>query len=326
MQRVRGVEPAVWIADTREVTSAIAMSATSRLRALLLLSALGGLVAVVGLSPAPAEGRSTGANPGFAGHLLRSDGSPQTCAVCHNSFDLNAGTGSVSVEVAQTAAPGETVPITITVDNQTPPFSAGSARQGFEVTVRDPDSGAFQGRFLLADPANTAFAGSGASRDTTYVTHTLGGTSQTTWVMNWVPRNPEAGESGVVRVYVAANAADGNGTTSGDYVYTATADVVLPTADTPASPRSGFSVGTPWPNPLRAGRTARLGVAMDQPGEVTVTVLDGVGRAVRATERRALASGTSAVEVSTDGLAAGLYFVRVEGPGGRQTRPLSVAR
>lgn len=314
------------IADTREASTIVSMSSLSRFRAPLLLSIVGALVAVVGGSPTPAEGRSTGANPGFAGHLLRSDGSPQTCAVCHNSFDLNAGTGGVSVEVAQTAVPGETVPITITVDNQTPPFSTGSSRQGFEITVRDPDSGAFQGRLLLADPANTAFTGSGTSLDTTYVTQTLGGTSQTTWVVDWVPREPEAGESGVVRVYVAANAADGNGTTSGDYIYATTADVALMTSNTPLSPNSRFSVGTPRPNPLRAGGTVRLGVAMGQPGEVTVAVLDGLGRAVRRAERRALPSGTSTVEVNTEGLAAGLYFVRVEGPGGRQTQPLSVAR
>lgn len=299
------------------------MSVLARLRSFLVLSSVAALVAVVALSPAPAEGRSTGSSPGFAGDVARSDGSPQTCAVCHSSFDLNSGTGSVGIDAAATAEPGQTVPVTITLDNQTPPTAEGSARQGFEVTVRDPATGEVWGRLLLADVSNTRYAGSASDPDTTYVTHTLGGSSQTTWTVDW---QPGAERSGTARIYVAGNAANGNGTTSGDYIYATTADVVVAPVATPPSPSAGFAVGAPHPNPLRAGRRARLDVAMERPGDVTVTVLDGVGRAVRPPERWARPAGDAVVEVNTDGLAAGLYFVRVEGPGGRQTQPLAVVR
>ena len=113
---------------------------------------------MVGLSPAPAEGRSTGANPGFAGHLLRSDGSPQTCAVCHNSFDLNAGTGSVSVEVAQTAAPGETVAHfegrmrTVEAHLNSPAFRMAGGR-GLEGLAKDMSARARSSRWATADGA-----------------------------------------------------------------------------------------------------------------------------------------------------------------------------
>ena len=278
--------------------------------------------AAVVLAPTDAVTLSSGASPGFAGDIPRG-GDPQTCAVsgCHASFDLNAGTGSVSVDAPATVAPGETVRFTVSVDNQTSPASGGRV-QGFEITVRDPDSGDYVGQFTAPGSvdAGTRFAGAGAS-DTLYVTHTSGGTAQTSWTVEWTA--PDDGPA-AVRVYVAGNAANGNGSPSGDYIYATTADVALPSVAVAPSPSLGFDLGAPSPNPTRG--TGRLALVLDAPAHVAVRLVDGRGREVRPFADRSWAPGTHTLTVPVDGLAPGLYFVVARSAAGTRTQPLVVAR
>ena len=287
---------------------------------LVAVAALSCLTAVVVLAPSPAAGKSSGANPGFAGNMMDPSG-PRTCTVCHSTYALNQGTGSLAVDVAGTVAPGETVPITVTLDNQTPPAAEGSARQGFEATVRDPETGELWGRLLLADGTNTKYAGDGAFADTSYVTHTLAGTAQSAWTFEWEPGPDRAGAA---RVYVAANAANGNGTSSGDYIYATTVDVVVGGVASAPAPEAAFSVGAPRPHPVPRGRAARLELSLERPGAVSAVLVDGLGRALRTLLSADRAAGTSSLDVPTAGLAPGTYFVVVDGPGGRRTRPVVV--
>ena len=276
------------------------------------------LAAVVALAPTPARGNSSGANPGFAGN--RSDGgTPRTCVVCHSAFALNSGSGGVAVEAPATAEPGQTVRVVVTVDNQTPAASSGiPKRQGFQATVRDPETGALFGSFALPDPGAVQQVGSGTDL---YVTHTSGGSAQTSWAFDWVVGPDE----GTARIYVAGNAADGVGT-AGDYIYTATADVAVAATAAAPRPEAAFALGDPRPHPARAGQPVRLGLDLDAPGPVAVRLADGLGRTVREVARGDRAAGPGVVSVVTDGLAPGTYFVVVEGPGGRRTRPLVVVR
>ena len=294
------------------------MSHWPALRLSLVVCAAALLPAAVVFHPSPAAGKSSGANPGFAGDKMGPTG-PQTCTLCHSTYELNQGTGSLTVDVAGTVGPGARVPITVTLDNQTPPAAEGSARQGFEATVRDPETGELWGRLLLADGTNTKYAGDGAFADTSYVTHTLAGTAQSTWTFEW---EPGADRSGAARVYVAANAADGNGTSSGDYIYATTVDVVVGEVASAPAPEAAFRVGAPRPNPVPRGRVARLELSLDRPGAVSAVLVDGLGRTVR--PLRAARAGVSALDVPTAGLATGTYFVVVDGPGGRRTQPVVV--
>ena len=289
---------------------------TLALLAVAAVVAVGGLLAV----PPPAASRSSGANPGFAGDVTRNDGTPQTCAVCHSSFEPNAGPGTVTVDAPATAAPGDRVPITVALTDAA--LQAGG-RQGFEATVRDPETGDLWGTLHLTDATETQFASTTEGTDEGYVTHTTAGTARSTWTFDW---EPDAGRVGTARVYVAANAADGNGTTSGDYAYSTTLDVaVAPVADAPR-PNAAFEVGAPHPHPVRAGEAVRLDVVLDRPGGVAVRLADGLGRTVRQLADGARAAGPQTVRVETDGLAPGTYFVVVDGPGGRRSRPFIVVR
>ena len=288
-----------------------------------LLQRLAGLTVASGivLAPGLAIGLPTGAAPGFAGHTTLADGTPRTCAVggCHASSELNAGTGSLRVDAPADLGGGTRATITVTLDNQTPQApGTDRRRQGFEATVRDPDTGDLWGTLVVSDPAHTRYTqGSQA-----YVTHTEAGNAQTSWTFGW---DPGTARTGRARVYVASVAGNGAGS-DGDYVYAVTADVlVAPVAGEPR-PEAAFSVSAPRPNPVPAGAVAVLDLSLRQPGAVAVRLVDGLGRTVREVAQGARGPGATPVAVPTGGLAPGVYFVVVEGPGGRRTVPLAVAR
>lgn len=253
---------------------------------------------------------SAGAPAGFAGNRTAS-GKPATCTTCHGTYALNEGPGGVAVEAPAQAAPGETVQITVTVDNP-----AGGGRQGFEATVADPATGDPVGTLGVGGTGSVRFA----QGDPAYVTHT--DPAQTSWTFTWTA--PPAAPARV-RVYVAGNAADGNGGTSGDRIFTATADLALAATSLGSAPEAdAFSLGAPRPNPTYG--PAVLDLHLPTPGRVVVRVVDGVGRTVRHVATGDWGAGGHAVRVPTEGLAPGTYFVVADGPGGRRAQPLVVVR
>ena len=91
-------------------------------------------------------------------------------------------------------------------------------------------------------------------------------------------------------------------------------------------PDLAFAVSPPRPNPVRAGGVAVLDLSLRRPGAVSVRLVDGLGRTVRTVAHASRGAGDTPVTVPTDGLAAGTYFVVVDGPGGRRAVPLAVSR
>lgn len=290
---------------------------------LRLLVALAVVAATYAVAVGPAATYSGGAPTGFAGDFTDPDGSPLACTACHTAFALGSGDGGVEVEAPAVVAPGETARITVTVDNQTDAASEGSRLQGFQATVKDPATGRPVGRITLIE-AGTKYAGVGAPGDTVYVTHAPGGTAQTSWSFDWTA--PTAGASPTVRLYVAANAANGDGESSGDHIYATTVD--LATASVAAEPPASaptFDLAAPYPNPV-AGDRAAADLTLQAPGAVDVALVDGLGRRVRVIASGDFGAGRHRVEVGVDGLGPGTYFVVVDGPGGRRARPLVVGR
>ncbi len=131
-----------------------------------------------------------------------------TCHDCHDSFPLNSGPGSVAITAPITFSASQTYQITITV------AQTGQSRWGFEFTPLSA------GSCTVTDPVNT-------QQDTfqtrIYVKHTSQGTYNGTpgpanWSFDWTaPADPPD----TLRFYAAGNAANGNGRSSGDYIYTA---------------------------------------------------------------------------------------------------------
>ncbi|MEM7789605.1 MAG: choice-of-anchor V domain-containing protein [Bacteroidota bacterium] len=284
-----------------------------------LASALFVVASVYAFAVEPASSFTSGAPPGVAGDLL--DGADvRTCAICHSVPSGVDPGGSVAIDAPASVAPGETIRLTVTVDNQTE--AAGTRRQGFQAIVKDPASGEAVGSVTLVDP-NTRFSGFGAT-DTVYVTHSAPGTSATSWTFDWTA--PTADVPASYRVYAAGNAANGNGGTGGDWIYATTADIAAAGVSVEGVPEAAqFDVSAPAPNPV-AGRLAHVEVEMDTAGDLSLAIVDGLGRLVRSVASGPRAEGRHRVEVEVDGLTAGLYFLVADGPGGRRTQPLAIAR
>jgi hypothetical protein len=276
---------------------------------------LGGLALVVALVlyPILAHSNSGGAPAGRTGAPGET-----TCnnAGCHNSFDLNSGPGALSIEAPTTYTPGEPLDLTVRLEQQ------GISRFGFQVSVRDADRNQV-GRFELVDTGETRFA----SQDDNYVTHRFAGTNQTDvaeWAIRWIP--PDEGV-GPVTFYAAGNAANNNGTSSGDQVYTTTEEVgqgdantALDDATTPAH----FTLRSVYPNPTRT--EARIDYELPRPGPVTVTLHDALGRQVQSLPLGMQAAGAHQAVLDVADLAPGVYLCEVVTPTARQARTLVVTR
>ena len=155
-----------------------------------------------------------GAPPGFSGGFKE-----ESCHACHFHAEPNSGPGRVTIEgVPATFAPGERYTLTITLTR------AGMKLAGFQLAARFKDSGAQAGtiapgagdaeRVEVETQAGVQYAGqkkAGAS---------VGAAEAATWTIVWTA--PESG--GPVIFHVSANAADGNDSADGDFVYTATGE------------------------------------------------------------------------------------------------------
>ncbi len=132
-----------------------------------------------------------------------------TCTDCHTGTSQSQSDWISTNIPAQGFTPGETYTITATG------MHSGVVKFGFELTAED-SFGDKVGTFTITEPTRTKQANANNA-----VTHTNGGTTPTgnsnSWTMDWTApsSSPE-----VVKFYAAFNAADGNGSTNGDQIYT----------------------------------------------------------------------------------------------------------
>ncbi|HEX8385874.1 MAG TPA: choice-of-anchor V domain-containing protein [Rubricoccaceae bacterium] len=299
--------------------------ADARTAALAFTSVAGLALAAVLGTPQPAATYPVGAPAGYAGD--QSDGGVvRTCTECHGSYALNSGTGGVSVSVPSVVNPGQTVAVTVTVNNTTTPAAGSVTRQGFEAVARGAD-GAFVGTTTITDATATRLAGDGAAP---YVTHRTAGTTRTSWTFDWTAPDAPA----TVTFYAAGNAANGGdvpdetgNNAAGDYIYTTTRTVQVGStaADGGPAPMVALAMSAPHPNPVRAG-AAVVRLTLAEADLVRVRIVDGRGRTVRRIADGRRVAGESVVTVRTAGLAPGLYFVVAEAGAGRAVQPISVLR
>ncbi|MDE0016467.1 MAG: dockerin type I domain-containing protein [Candidatus Poribacteria bacterium] len=135
-----------------------------------------------------------------------------TCMDCHVGNDLNAPGGSLMLTVPETYTPNEVYTIVVNLSR------SGQSRWGFEMTALDGD-GARAGSLKADDAANTQVSDTNSKQ---YIQHTSIGTAQGTndahsWEFQWTA--PDA-DIGPITFYAAGNAANGDSTSTGDYIYT----------------------------------------------------------------------------------------------------------
>jgi hypothetical protein len=136
---------------------------------------------------------------------------------CHNSFDLNSGDGSLSIDnIPSQYNPEQLYTLTVTIQDP------GQERWGFEITVLD-SSNNMAGSLSVADSTNTQLSSSSGRQ---YIKHTTAGTFDGTtdgpvsWSFNWLA--PEPG-TGTITFYAAGNAANSGTSNKQDYIYTTSA-------------------------------------------------------------------------------------------------------
>lgn len=145
-----------------------------------------------------------------------------TCADagCHAANALNTSGGSLMLTIPETYEPNEVYTIIVNLSR------AGQSKWGFEMTALDAD-GARAGTFVADDAANTQLTETNSKQ---YIQHTTAGTAVGTndahsWEFEWTA--PDA-DIGPVTFYAAGNAANGDFTPAGDYIYTTQAESTPP--------------------------------------------------------------------------------------------------
>ncbi|MBI3426813.1 MAG: hypothetical protein HY011_28115 [Acidobacteria bacterium] len=197
---------------------------------LLKFSIIGGFLALAlcfGVT-----GRKVKANQ--SGPPAQRTGAPgeQTCALsgCHTSFALNSGSGVLTLTGLPSGGYTEGQQISLTVTLSQP----NRQLYGFEITALD-SQGRRAGTLTVTDNNRTLLQTSVVNGNLRqYISHNFGGsgpngTNQGSWNFRWTA---PATSTGAVTFYFAGNAANGNGSEDGDFIYTRSA-VVQPGASGP---------------------------------------------------------------------------------------------
>ncbi|MEQ1573942.1 MAG: choice-of-anchor V domain-containing protein [Vicinamibacterales bacterium] len=166
---------------------------------------------------------STGPPPGAAGVPAGGDVSAEmTCASaeCHNSSDVNPDAmGKIELlGVPQAYTPGEHYVLTLRVSH------AAAKRWGFQLTAVALDNWQGAGDFAPLAGDTTTQRISGGPGDRNYIEHGvsgraatgIGATGQHSWRFEWIGPGRDVGQ---IAFFASANAANGDGSPSGDSIY-----------------------------------------------------------------------------------------------------------
>ena len=282
----------------------------------LLLTVL--LVAGLVLYPLAASSQLRGARGSSTGAPITSSFNETTCSAagtCHNDAEANSGPGQVLIEAPAEYVPGEAFEFKVRVEEE------GREVFGFQVAVKAfDDSSDFHGHIgtlELVDPTRTRLV------TDNYITHTQDGIAQNEWTVRWVA---PANEVRPVTIYAAGNAANGNGKSDGDHIYTTNWTLASGTktaVEEEPTPKA-FTLARAYPNPFHTSTT--IGYELRQAAPVTLSVYDALGRRVRLLELGMQAAGSHQVRLDADGLAAGLYLYELRTPRARESRPMMVLK
>lgn len=136
-----------------------------------------------------------------------------TCVACHNSFPLNSGQGRLQLnDLPERFRPGEQYRLTVQLSDP------NARRWGFELTALN-ENNQRAGTIAVVDQNITQIS---VSNQRQYLKHTLNGTfrnqaNAAQWSFNWTA--PDEENPGTITFYIAGNAANNNGSSSGDRIY-----------------------------------------------------------------------------------------------------------
>lgn len=243
---------------------------------------------------------------GIAGRV----GSPgeTTCNTsgCHTGNPLNASGGSVIIDAPGLANgqyfPGATYPINVTVSR------SGAAIFGFGFEALR-STGANAGTLAITNSSQTQLKNAVILGNTrTNVVHQLNaGVSSTgskTFSFNWTA--PASG-TGNVTLYAAGNATNGNGSTSGDFIYSTSLPLTESLTSINEPLVSDFQVNL-FPNPV----VDQLNLTFEsvKQGEMKIKLITLDGKTVGSERVNIAANTTKTVSIPAPG-KSGIYLVEM---------------
>lgn len=253
-------------------------------------------------------------NPGIAGYNAAPGQNANACASsgCHTGNALNSGGGSVTITdniPATGYIPGATYQVSVTVAKT----GVGKFGFGFEAVTIANNSNA--GSLQVTNSSLTRTLSS-TRVNMTHLTNSGLGTSAKTFSFNWIaPAVP----NGSVTFYAAGNAANGNNSDTGDFIYTTTrtfGPAPLVTGSINTNPLCGNSSGIAIP--YTAGGTYVAGNIF------TAQLSDALGSFANPTALgsvTATASGTITTTVPLPNIAGSAYRIRVVSSAPTYTAP-----
>jgi hypothetical protein len=250
-------------------------------------------------------------------------GSPgeNTCASsnCHNSYTLNSGGGSISATSTMTNwkyEPLVTYTITIKVARM------GNDLFGFGAEMLS-STNANAGSWTITDPVRTQVKSrtvSSVSRKN--VVHQLnGGAFQDSALFTFDWTAPDT-TTGNVTLYFAGNAANGNGQTGGDYVYTGS-QLITPLSTNKVPNIITTDPFTVFPNP--ANNKIALHYFLQKNENVIVKLYDMNGSVVHTLlEEEQMAGENNKTLNIPDNCKPGIYLLSIESASGQSCRKLAI--
>jgi len=238
-----------------------------------------------------------------------------TCAssFCHDSFGLNTGSGSVEITVPATYTSGEVIEVRVKVAEE------GAQRFGFQVTAKDAN-GDDAGTFALSN-GEIRFA----SNQSGYITHSpaVRVPNEKEWSVEWTAPDVSIGD---ITFYATGNAANGNGSRTGDQIYS-TSVVTTPSTGVAVEDElvnGSFALEAAYPNPFIT--TTTIPFELKDAAPVTLRVYDMNGKMVQDRALGVRVAGSHEVDIEAEGLSSGLYIYELSTPSGRQSRSFHIIK
>ncbi len=228
-----------------------------------------------------------------------------TTSGCHQSFLVNSGSGSVSINFdngASSYIPGKTYTVNVEVDQ------SSLIRFGFQMVALKNSDNSNVGTFTPTDGSrNQVTTGYGNLTDRKYITYTFKSTGSTIvgkgiWSFNWTAPTINEGE---ITFYIASIAANNDGNDLGDYCYTSSLKI---NSNAPIINPTDFSVST-FPNPAKD----KIGVnySIIETSNIKIDLVDVQGKIVEQLFDAVQAEGEYKLSLPfTNRYKGGLYYVK----------------
>ncbi len=223
---------------------------------------------------------------------------------CHNSYTLNDTTkGKITIQLmdsltpVKSYTPGKSYKIKITQTKK------GCTVMGFEATVYKGYTNTHIGALSTGGDQNIQVY-------SLHATHTWAGTAiATTGKGSWsVPWKAPAAGTGAVNIYAATNAADGDGTNAGDYIFNDSLILseVVSGINEAEKVISGLNI---YPNP--ASKFINLNYSLPSSENLEIELCNIYGNTLQKLFYGQRPAGENSLHIDLDNFSTGIYLIRM---------------